>query len=86
MTTITIRDIPPELIRAIRRKAQAEHTSLNKAVVRLLEERFSTAGRKRVKTRHHDLDFLAGSWTKQDAGVFDKAIAEQRVIDPELWK
>jgi hypothetical protein len=86
MKAITIRNIPPEVVRAIHRKAGTERTSLNKAVVGLLEERLGTAGRKRGKIRHHDLDFLAGSWTKQEARSFDKALAEQRVIDPEMWK
>lgn len=86
MKAITIRNIPPEVARSIRRKAETERTSLNKAVVALLEGRLGAGGRKRSKTRYDDLDFLAGSWTRQEAGAFDKALAEQRVIDPELWK
>lgn len=86
MKAITIRNIPPEVARAIRRKAETERTSLNKAVVGLLEGRLGAGGRKRSKPAHHDLDFLAGSWTRQEAGVFEKALAEQRVIDLELWK
>jgi hypothetical protein len=86
MKAITIRNIPPEVSRAIRRKAETERTSVNKAVVGLLEERLGAGGRKRSKIREHDLDFLAGSWTRQETGAFDKALAEQRVIDPDLWK
>ena len=86
MKAITIRNIPPEVSRAIRRKAETERTSLNKAVVGLLEERLGASGRKRSKVRQHDLDFLAGSWTRQEAAAFERALAEQRVIDPELWK
>ena len=86
MKAITLRNIPPEVARAIRRKAETERTSLNRAVVSLLEERLGAAGRKRNKIRHGDLDFLAGSWTRQEARAFDKALAEQRVIDPDLWK
>jgi hypothetical protein len=29
---------------------------------------------------------LAGSWSKKEAAEFDKALAAQRTIDPELWK
>ncbi len=86
MKAITIRNIPSEVARAIRRKSETERTSLNKAVVSLLEERLGAGGRKRSKIRHDDLDFLAGSWTSQEAGAFDKALAEQRVMDPDLWK
>jgi len=80
MKAVTIRNIPPEVARGISRKAETERTSLNKAVVALLEERLGTGGRKRSKTRHSELDFLAGSWTRDEAGTFDKALAEQRGI------
>ena len=86
MKAITIRNIPPEVARSIRRKAETERTSLNKAVVALLEGRLGAGGRKRSKTRCDDLDFLAGSWTRQEAAAFEKALAQQRVIDPDLWK
>jgi hypothetical protein len=86
MKAITIRNIPPEVVRAIRRKAEKERTSLNKAVIGLIEERLGVTGAKRHTTRHHDLDFLAGSWTRQEGEAFDQALAEQRVIDADLWK
>jgi hypothetical protein len=85
MKAITIRNIPPAVSRAIRQKADTERTSLNKAVVSLIEERLG-AGWKARKMRHHDLDFLAGSWTRQEAEAFDEALAEQRAIDAGLWK
>jgi hypothetical protein len=34
--------------------------------------------------RHHDLDFMIGTWVEDPE--FDKAIADQRRIDPEDWK
>ena len=37
-------------------------------------------------TTYHDLDHLAGSWSEQEAAEFDRALAEQRRIDPELWE
>lgn len=38
-----------------------------------------------MPTLHHDLDALAGSWTVREASEFDKAVAEQRRIDDDLW-
>lgn len=87
MKAITIRNLPPRVVRAIRQKAQAERTSINKTVIRLLEEREAapkSPGAKR--TLHHDLDALAGSWSKKDAATFDRHLRSQRTIDPELWK
>ncbi len=86
MKAITIRNIPPAIARAIRKKADSERTSLNKAVVGLLEERVGSRAGKTSKPRHDDLDFLIGCWTKEEARAFEKALAEQRVIDPEIWK
>ncbi|MEW6325161.1 MAG: hypothetical protein AB1515_07215 [Nitrospirota bacterium] len=37
---------------------------------------------KKTKPRHHDLDALAGTWTRDEATVFEKLLAEQRKIDP----
>jgi hypothetical protein len=44
------------------------------------------ARKKKAPVLYHDLAHLAGSWTKEEAAAFDKLIAEQRTIDPELWK
>jgi hypothetical protein len=34
----------------------------------------------------HDLDDLAGVWSKQEADAFDKALAGQRSMDGDPWK
>ena len=35
---------------------------------------------------NHDFDWMAGTWTAKEANAFDKALAEQRSIDPDVWK
>ncbi len=84
MTAITLRNLPPELAKKIRQTAENQGTNINKAVIKLLEE--GTEKKKRKRQVHHDLDALAGSWTKEEAMEFDKALALQRTIDPDLWK
>ena len=87
MKAITLRNLPSELARIIRRKAEEKGLSVNKAVISLLEEGTGLRGNGQGrKTLHHDLDALAGSWTKEEASAFEKALALQRTIDPELWK
>ncbi len=83
MKTVTIRNPPPEIVRAIRRRANEQRSSLNKAAISLLAER---AGPKKERVLHGDLDELAGSWTEQEAAAFDKTLAKQRTVDPDLWK
>jgi hypothetical protein len=74
------------LVRVIRRKASENRTSVNKAVISLLEESVGIGRKKREPSVHHDLDALAGSWTKEEAQAFEQALARQRAIDPDLWK
>lgn len=85
MTAITLRNIPRELQVAIRRKAQNEGLSLNKAVQALLAEAVGLRRTER-KVLFDDLDHLAGSWSREEAEEFDAALAEQRQIDPDLWE
>jgi hypothetical protein len=86
MKAITIRNIPPELARAIRRKTQESGLSFNKAVIALLEERHGQNQKTAKGVTHHDLDDLAGTWSREEAAQFDKALRAQRQVDEELWK
>lgn len=86
MKAVTLRNLPPELVRIIHRKATEKRTSVNKAVISLLEESVGVRGKKKNKPLHHDLDALAGAWTKKEAAAFDRALARQRAIEPDIWK
>lgn len=83
MKPITLRNLPEQLWRIIRQRAATEGISLNRAVIQVLEERLGPGtGPAQL---HHDLDDLAGSWSEEEARAFDRALAAQRTIDPELW-
>ncbi len=84
MKALTLRNVKPELARAIERKAHEAGTSLSGAVISLLEQ--ATGLAKKRKVLNHDLDHLIGSWSAEEARAFDKNLAQQRKIDPELWK
>jgi len=86
MKVITLRNIPPEVARLIEARRERSGLSLNKTVIRLLEESLGVAGPATLPRRHDDLDELAGTWTKKEAREFDRALAEQRQIDSELWE
>jgi len=83
---VTVRQIPRELARAIDRRARATRTSVNKAVIGLLEEATGLAKRPADRVRHHDLDDLAGSWSREEAATFDRSLAVQRAVDEDVWK
>jgi plasmid stability protein len=86
MKAITVRNLPPTVARTIRERASREGISTNKAIISLLEE---ATGRKRPRSAapvHHELDALAGAWSRQESLEFERALLEQRTIDPDLWK
>ena len=81
---ITLRNLPKKLDQAIQRRAKEKGISVNKAVITLLEEQLEMKSKK-PSVEYHDLDNLAGSWTKAEADAFDKTLTKQRAIDLELW-
>ncbi len=87
MKQITIRGIPAAVEKAVKKEAARKGTSLNKALVSLLERGAGTAvPDKKSPVPYHDLDHLAGLWAKEEAAEFDKALDAQRGIDEGLWK
>ncbi len=76
----TIRNIPPRVHRALRKKAAERGVSLNTLLVQTLE---AEAGERAEPQEHHDLDDLFGSWVHDKA--VDRALAEQRKVDPKDW-
>jgi len=87
MKQLTIRGIPDEVEKVIEREAKRKRKSKNKIVVSLLEEATGVKSGKsdRVKL-YHDLDHLAGSWSKEEAKRFETHLMKQRKIDEDLWK
>ncbi len=81
-TTIqyTIRGIPPEVDKALRRKAHARKVSLNQFLVDELAKAIGEATPKKYRS----LDALKGMWVNDPE--FDKIMAEQRKIDWKMWR
>ena len=85
MKAVTLRNLPASLDRTIRQRAKRKGVSVNKAVISLLQDHLGESEARPVR-RYHDLDALAGSWSKREAEAFEKTLARQRAIDPEEWK
>lgn len=76
----TVRGVPREVDKVLRRRARQRGISLN----RLLVEELSAVGGGVQGRRYRLLKDLGGRW--QDDPRFDRILAEQRRIDPDLWK
>jgi predicted nucleotidyltransferase len=77
----TLRNVPPVLDRALRRRAKQLSKSLNEVALEALSK---GAGATHEVREQHDLDFLFGSWV--DDPEVDQALAEQRKVDADLWR
>lgn len=85
MKTITIRGIDAELDKVIKSQAQQNDLSVNQWVLQALKK-VTGIEKKTAFKRHHDLDRLAGGWTKEETKVFSESIQIFEKIDEDVWK
>ena len=87
MKQITLRGIPVDIEKMIKREAERKGLSLNKTLISFLENATGTKQKaQKRRSLHHDLDHLCGIWTKREAEEFTKNVELQRAIDEDLWK
>jgi hypothetical protein len=80
-TQYTIRSVPADIDRALRRRAKQDAKSLNTVAVEALARGLELDTKP---VEHSDLDALIGSW--QEDPAFDQAIADFERVDEETWK
>jgi len=78
--TISLRNVPPEVEKAILETSQREGISRNKATLRLLQASLHKPA------INHDFDEFIGTWSDAEADEFDAALAEMRKVDPADWE
>lgn len=77
----TVRNVPPSVDRALRRKAAEHGASLNDIVLAALARE---AGLAQEAVAYDDLDALIGSWVEDSA--VDEALREQRKVHARDWE
>ena len=85
MTTMTIRGLDDLTIKALKEKAKKEGSSINAALVKLLQENLGIKKKKRTVI-YNDLDHLAGTWSDKECKEFLQTTADFEKIDKNLWK
>ena len=85
MKTITLRGIDEELDQALKRLAAQSSASVNATILKLLRRALGFE-KKRLHVLHHDLDWLAGTWTDTELREFEKHTQPFSEVDEELWK
>lgn len=81
MKQYTLRNIPPEVDRELRRAAREQEKSLNQMAVDILRRALGVVEPAR---KRRDLSDLAGTW--RDDPETTAALEDQRRIDPERWQ
>ena len=84
MKTITIRGIDADLDHAIKSRALASNESVNQWVLRALRK-ITGLGKEPAFTEHHDLDHLAGGWSKEETEEYQKNVQIFERIDGNVW-
>jgi hypothetical protein len=68
-----------------RKRQNKEGSSVNAALVKLLQEELSLK-KKKSTVVYNDLDYLAGTWSDKDYKEFLQATADFEKIDENAWK
>jgi len=76
---LTIRGVSDELGRRLTRLSRERGESVNTTALAILEEAVGIDARRRRLERY-------ATWSADDLAEFDRALADQRVIDDELWQ
>jgi plasmid stability protein len=76
---LTVRGVPSEVRRRLTSLSRARGDSMNTTIRRILERAVGPPGRRRHLEQY-------ATWNADDAADFDRALAEQRTIDADLWR
>ena len=85
MKTLTIRGIEPGLDRVIKSRAKQNNLSVNQWILQALKK-ITGMGKEPIFKKHHDLDALAGGWSREEVKSFQKNTQIFEKIDEDVWK
>ncbi len=80
---LTVRNVPPKVVAAIRAECRRRGKSLNQTVIDLLA---AATGIGEQPMDQNGLQKLAGTWNDEDFTEFEQSQQAVRKIDPELWR
>lgn len=83
-TNFNLRNISSEVMSILKREAKKQKISVNLLILKLIEQGIGH-NHEVKKSTYHDLDKLAGTWSKKDAKTFNKNISWLEKIDKDSW-
>ena len=86
MKQLTVRGFDGALERRLRKMADEEQISLNRAALTLMRRGAGLAENEEPDgTIGSSLDSFIGVWTEDDAAELERSLEPFETIDPELW-
>jgi len=85
MKSITIRGIDSDLASAIKEKAAMNRQSINQWLLYSLKKLTGQA-KEPVFKKYHDLDALAGGWSRSETETFLANTRIFEIIDEDVWQ
>ncbi len=79
-----LRNIAPGTMSLLKREANKQNISVNSLILKIIEKGLGIVHPAK-KAVYHDLDYLAGTWSKEEKEAFDDNIKSFDNIDKELW-
>ena len=83
-TNFNLRGIDPHVMSILRKKAENQHISINVLILNCIEQSIGYS-HKINRPQYDDLDYLAGTWKKNDLAEFNKNTQFFETIDKDLW-
>jgi len=75
----TIRNVPPEVDRALKQRSRITRKSFNQTVIEELSKNVA-------KPNSNRFDWMLGTLSEEEARLFDSAIEELNKPNPEFWQ
>lgn len=79
-----LRGIEPEVMMILKKEAKKQNTSINLLILNCIEQSIGYS-HKVSRPTWHDLDYLAGTWTEEEAKAFKENTKYFEKIDKDLW-
>lgn len=86
MKSVTLRGVDSDTAEKLKASAKDQGKSINQLAIDLIKEGLGLKKEKKYSRRHTDLDDLFGRWSDDEFNRISGKIAQERQIDPELWK
>lgn len=84
--SLTLNEIDDGTIEWLKAEAKRKGVSVESIAVELIQKGVSSPPEPSTEPVYHDLDSLAGTWTREQATEFQKAVEDFEAIDEHLWR